>query len=118
MTLDEIVFEFSYTSNVDAEYLSITYAPDSKIIYLETTTFSLHSEDSRLVYCEGADIFSERADAFWIVSLILDAVYLLTFLISLFTCNKMYGIELIYIIQLGYYSLIPININCPPFSGL
>lgn len=30
----------------------------------------------------------------------------------------MYGVELIYLVQLGYYSLIPLNVICDPFSGL
>ena len=30
----------------------------------------------------------------------------------------MYGIELIFIVHLAYYSLIPIKVSCVPFSGL
>lgn len=50
--------------------------------------------------------------------MVLDVLYLIVFAGSIVSCQKMFGIEMMYIIQLGYYSLIPINIFCSPFDGL
>lgn len=81
-------------------------------------TVLLQYQDFPLVYCEAAELFATRTSIFYIAFLVLAALYLLAFSLSLFTCNKLYGVELVYVIQLGYYSLIPINVYCPPFFGL
>ena len=78
----------------------------------------LTNSDFPLIYCESPDLLSPRAHAFWVTSLVIDVLFLLTFILALFSCKKMYGVELMYIIQLGYYSLIPTNTYCPPFYGL
>ena len=44
-------------------------------------------------------------------------LYLITFLFSIFSCKKMLGIELMYLIQLTFYSLIPKDVSCDPFKG-
>ena len=48
----------------------------------------------------------------------MDGLYLLVFFCSVIACRKMYGIELMFVIQLAFFSLIPINVKCPPFRGL
>ena len=50
--------------------------------------------------------------------MVLVGFYLVTFLLSIFSCKKMLGIELIYTIQFAFYSLIPTDMPCNPFKGL
>lgn len=75
-------------------------------MYKQLLTFELHS-DILLVYWipEVLKVYPYQ----YISSQTLQYVYLGIFVISLI-CQKMPGVETIYLIQLAYYSLIPINI--------
>ena len=116
-TNNSIVLKCSYTVNVDEKYIAVTYKESNQTIYRDITTILLQYSFP-LVYCEEPDRFILRASIFSVLSFTLDTLYLLAFTLSLFTCNKMYGLELMSVIQLGYYSLIPINVFCLPFSSL
>jgi hypothetical protein len=52
------------------------------------------------------------------ISTFLDTLYLGTFIFAIISCQKLYALELMFLIQLTYSTFIPINIYCPPFSGL
>ena len=53
-----------------------------------------------------------------IVTIIIAGLYLITFALSIFSCQKMLGIELMYLIQLTFYYMVPINFICNPFRRL
>lgn len=71
-----------------------------------------------LLYCLKSEALTERAKIIWGISLMLAILYIITFLVAIFSCKKMLAIELIYLVQLAFYSLIPIGIFCDPFRGL
>jgi hypothetical protein len=53
-----------------------------------------------------------------IMSYILLVLYWSVFLISMFFCQKIYVVELLFALQFAYMTMIPIGVYCPPFSSL
>lgn len=66
--------------------------------------------DSAWIFCLESDSAEETAEMVEMASMVLSSVYLAIFVLSIFSCRKMLGVELMLIVQLSFYSLIPINI--------
>jgi hypothetical protein len=62
--------------------------------------------------------FEKITKVFEEMSIVILVIYWITFIISMFLCQKIYVVEMIFSLQFAFMSLIPIGVYCPPFSSL
>lgn len=70
---------------------------------------------SGIIYCQGE--FPLQSNIYYYLSLLLEIGYLIVFVVSFIVCQKMVGVETIFLIQLAYYSFIPVGLYCKPFAS-
>ena len=106
-----IFIHATYNDTVDSTTLSL--------LYNENTTYSLYHEtiniqlqyEFPLVFCIGT--LDTLSRLYTLLAQTLQYSYLTIFVPSLVFMNKLAGVEMIFLIQFAYYSMISIGLNCP-----
>ena len=99
------------------EKISISYKNNDHPIFKQVVNLEFYGQYS-LLYCPNPTILKPRGRIVENASLVIAGLYLITFLFSIFSCKKILGVELMYLIQLTFYSLMSKDISCDPFRGL
>lgn len=71
---------------------------------------------NNFLYCISH--FPHNSAGFKITSIIIVVAYWMVFIIAVFLNQKIYAVEMMFVLQFGFMSLIPIGTYCPPFSSL
>lgn len=91
------------------------YEVDPSTLYYEIIKIHLVS-DFIIAFCVAP--FERESNSYYYVGMFLVVLYWTTFTLGIFTCQKIYAVEMMFAIQFSYISLIPIGTYCPPFTSL
>lgn len=71
---------------------------------------------NNFLYC--CDPFEYNTRGFKATSIVVVILYWIIFMVCVFCSQKIYAVEMMFVLQFAFISLIPIGTYCPPFTSL